>query len=217
MKTIKYIILGIVISLIIMSSFSFSSSNKNFTQTESVRFCSTYTQQEVLARLNPEDKFYLLVETEHRDPESSWIGSCPESNIERLWEYVQSDAFKVKVKEDLNLVAGIDLEDGRIPIYAIRESHANREFPVHDDLEEVRIMGGSDEPDYVLLITFSESGSEKWAAMTRTNTGRDIAILSEGKVVAAPRVQEEIRNGRCMISGNFTESEINRIKAALEN
>lgn len=217
MKTIRYIILGIILSSLILSSFSLSSSNNSFARTESIRFCKTYTQQEVLAWLKPEDKFYQLVETEHRDPESSWIGSCAKSDLERLWDYVQRDTFKAMVQGDLKLVAGIEVQDRMIPIYAIRESPADQVFPMHDDLEEVRIREGSHEADYELLITFSKSGSEKWAAMTRANTGRDIAMLKGGKVIAAPRVQEEIRNGRCMISGNFNEIEINRIKAALEN
>jgi SecD/SecF fusion protein len=55
-----------------------------------------------------------------------------------------------------------------------------------------------------------------WASLTRDNVGRNIAILFDGKVFGAPRVMEEIKNGECMISGNFTESELNRLKAALE-
>ncbi len=53
--------------------------------------------------------------------------------------------------------------------------------------------------------------------MTRLNKGKDIAILFNGTVLAAPRVQEEIKNGKCMISGQFTESEIKQLKTVLEN
>jgi len=50
----------------------------------------------------------------------------------------------------------------------------------------------------------------------RCHLVKDIAILFNGKVLAAPRVQEEIKNGKCLISGNYTESEIKRLKAAFE-
>ena len=53
--------------------------------------------------------------------------------------------------------------------------------------------------------------------MTRLNKVRDIAILYGNKVISAPRVREEIKGGKCLISGNFTESEINKLKAVLEN
>jgi len=49
--------------------------------------------------------------------------------------------------------------------------------------------------------------------MTRLNKGRDIAILFKGSVLAAPRLQEEIKNCECMISGTFTESEIKPLKS----
>ena len=69
----------------------------------------------------------------------------------------------------------------------------------------------------MLLFSFSGSGVEKWASMTGLNKGRDIAILFNGKVISAPRVQEEIKDGKCAISGKFSESEIKELKAILEN
>lgn len=52
--------------------------------------------------------------------------------------------------------------------------------------------------------------------MTRKNKGRNIAILYNGKVLAAPRVTEEIKGGKYMISGKYTEAEINKLNAAFE-
>ena len=52
--------------------------------------------------------------------------------------------------------------------------------------------------------------------MTRENIDRNIAILIEGKVVAAPVVKAEIRQGKCMISGNFSKEESTHMKALLE-
>ena len=53
--------------------------------------------------------------------------------------------------------------------------------------------------------------------MTRLNVGKDIAILFDSKVISAPRLREEIKNGFCSISGKFTEIEINELKAVFEN
>ena len=38
-----------------------------------------------------------------------------------------------------------------------------------------------------------------------------------GKVLAAPMVQMEITGGKCMISGDFSETEASEMKALLEN
>ena len=206
MRTIKYIVLAVM--LVGYPSI------KSIAQSGSVVFCETYTQEEVFSKLDPEDKLFNLMEIENTDPGSSRIGRCHESGLRNFRAYVQSDSFREKVQADLLLAPGDEAKDGMISIYAIRKS-AEQAFPQAQDLEEVSVSG--DESDgYSLLISFSDSGAKYWASMTRSNKGRDIAMLYAGKVISAPRVMEEIKIGKCSISGKFTESEINSLKAILE-
>ncbi len=208
MKTLKYIALGVILTSLVFSSF---------TQTETVIFSETYTQQEVLSKLDQDDHFFTWLQLEDTYPESSRIGRCHQANLEDVWNYVQSEGFRAKVQEDLIIVEGAEARDQMISLYAIKKSALNNELPSGQDLEEVSVSLDGDEENYMLLFSFSESGVEKWASMTRLNKGRDIAILFNGKVISAPRVQEEIKDGKCAISGKFTESEIKELKAILEN
>ena len=217
MKTIKYIALGVILSSLVFSSFSIYPSKKSPIQAEKVTFSETYTQQEVISKLEKDDQFFTWVQLEDTDPESSRIGRCHQDNLEDLWNYVQSEAFRAKVQKDLIIIEGAEARDHIISLYAIKKSASNDVFPSGQDLEEVSISLGDDEENYMLLFSFSESGVEKWASMTRLNNGRDIAILFNGKVISAPRVREEIKDGKCSISGKFTESEITELKAILEN
>ena len=217
MKTIKYIALGVILSSLVFSSFSIYPSKKSPIQAEKVTFSETYTQQEVISKLEKDDQFFTWVQLEDTDPESSRIGRCHQDNLEDLWNYVQSEAFRAKVQKDLIIIEGAEARDHIISLYAIKKSASNDVFPSGQDLEEVSISLGDDEENYMLLFSFSESGVEKWASMTRLNNGRDIAILFNGKVISAPRVREEIKDGKCSISGKFTESEIKELKAILEN
>ena len=217
MKTIKYIALGVILSSLVFSSFSIYPSKKSPIQAEKVTFSETYTQQEVISKLEKDDQFFTWVQLEDTDPESSRIGRCHQDNLEDLWNYVQSEAFRAKVQKDLIIIEGTEARDHIISLYAIKKSASNDVFPSGQDLEEVSISLGDDEENYMLLFSFSESGVEKWASMTRLNNGRDIAILFNGKVISAPRVREEIKDGKCSISGKFTESEIKELKAILEN
>ena len=216
MKTLKYIALGVILSSLIFSSFSFYPSGKNSMQTETVTFCETYTQEEVVSKLDPEEHFFTLVNLENTDPESSRIGRCKEADLSSLWEHIQSEAFRSKVQEDLVIATGDEIKDQMISLYAIRERVSNDVFPSQQDVEEVSIVKSDHEENYSLLMTFSKSGAEKWASMTRLNLERDIAILFDGKVISAPRVREEIKGGKCSISGKFSESEIEELKAILE-
>jgi len=217
MKTLKYIALGVILSSLIFSSFSIYPSRKSSIQTETVTFCETYTQEEVLSKLDPEELFFTLVKLENTYPESSRIGRCNEADLNRLWEHIQSEAFRSKVQEDLVIAAGAEIKDQMISLYAIKKKASNNMLPLQQDLEEVSISKDDQEDNYALLMTFSESGAKKWATMTRLNKGRSIAILFDGKVISAPMVREEIKDGKLMISGKFTESEIKELKAILEN
>ena len=217
MKTLKYIALGVILLSLIFSSFSIYPSRKSSIQAETVTFCETYTQEEVLSKLDTEDLFFTLANLENTNAESSRIGRCNEANLNRLWEHIQGEAFRSKVQEDLIIAAGDEIKDQMISLYAIRERASNDAFPSQQDVEEVSIIKSDYEENYSLLMTFSKSGAEKWASMTRLNLERDIAILFDGKVISAPRVREEIKGGKCSISGKFTESEIKELKAILEN
>lgn len=217
MKTLKYIILGVIFLSLVISSFSFSPSNRRFIQTDKVIFCETYTRQEIISKLDTNATFSTLVHMGYADPESSRIGSCKEADLKALWNHVQGEAFQSSVPENLIIVQGVETIDQMIPLYAIRKSDSNTAFPEQQDIKEVRISKSEHEENYALYISFSESGTKKWASMTQKNKGKDIAILFNGKVIAAPRVREEIKNGKCMISGKYTESEIIKLKAALEN
>jgi hypothetical protein len=216
MKIFKYIILGVILLSLVVSSFSFSPSNRPAYQAEKMEFCETYTRQEILSRLDKEDKLNTLFYKEGTDPGSARIGTCPEADLKALWIHIQSEAFRAKVPEDLIILAGAEAADQMISLYAIRKSGSHDAFPSPHDIGEVSVSRDN-EDNFALLISFTESGATTWASMTRKNKGRDIAILFDGKVIAAPRVQEEIKGGKCMISGNYTESEVYKLKAALEN
>jgi preprotein translocase subunit SecD len=217
MKILKYILLGVILSSLVFSSFSVNSSKKVDMQSSPVTFCETYTQQEVLSGLDQDDLFFKLVRMEDTDPKSSRIGSCNEADWEDLQNYAQSASFRAKVPSDLIIAAGTQEKDHMIFIYAIRECNSNEVFPTGADIEEVSFSSSEDGENYMLLFSFSKSGSQKWASMTRLNKGKAIAILNHGKVIAAPRVQEEIKNGKCSISGSYTRSEIFQLKAEFEN
>jgi len=216
MKTLKYILLGVILSSLVFSSFSFNPSKNSAAWSDQVKFCETYSQQELISKLDPGDSFFNWVQVQKKDPESSKIGICQKSDLQDLLDYCLGESFRALVPEDLKIVAGAAPKDQMIPIYVIHKSTSDNAFPMRQDLEELSVSKDESEDNYSLYITFSEAGAEKWASMTRLNIGKDIAILFKGEVIAAPRVREEIKHGKCMISGQFTESEINELKSAFE-
>lgn len=55
--------------------------------------------------------------------------------------------------------------------------------------------------DPVVSISFDNAGKEKFATITRENLNKRIAIVLDNKIVSAPNVQTEIKDGRAIITG----------------
>ena len=53
-------------------------------------------------------------------------------------------------------------------------------------------------------MTMNSEGAREWAALTKANVGKAVAIVLDGVVYSAPRVNQEIDGGQSSISGNFT-------------
>jgi SecD/SecF fusion protein len=53
-------------------------------------------------------------------------------------------------------------------------------------------------------MSMNSEGARLWAQMTKANMGKAIAIVLDGVVYSAPRVNGEIDGGNSQISGNFT-------------
>ena len=66
-----------------------------------------------------------------------------------------------------------------------------------------------------ILIALKEEYSNKWAALTRNNVGRPLAIVMDSKVLTAPNVFEEITGGKLVISGNFEIDEFYLMRSVI--
>lgn len=69
----------------------------------------------------------------------------------------------------------------------------------------------------VVALEFSPEGAEKFATLTTMNVGRTIAILLDGEVLTAPRVNEPITGGHAVITGNKTLEEAHNLAILLRS
>lgn len=56
-------------------------------------------------------------------------------------------------------------------------------------------------------LTFDDTGAKLFAAITKANVGREVAIFLDGLPISSPVVNEEITGGKAVISGNFSVEE----------
>lgn len=63
----------------------------------------------------------------------------------------------------------------------------------------------------VVSIRFDNAGTQKFAALTKKNLNKRIAIVLDNKIVSAPTVQTEITNGEAVITGSKDVAESKKL------
>jgi preprotein translocase subunit SecD len=66
-------------------------------------------------------------------------------------------------------------------------------------------------------IQFDTEGGQKFARMTQQYTGKLFAIILDGQVISAPRINEPILGGVSQISGSFTTESANQLAISLRS
>ena len=61
---------------------------------------------------------------------------------------------------------------------------------------------------YCLSLRFNNAGGKQFSYVTAQNTGRQLAITFDGKVLSTANVLAQVDGGCLQISGNFTEEEV---------
>ncbi len=83
-------------------------------------------------------------------------------------------------------------------------------------LESAQVQFDPNTNQPVVSLTFNEEGSNLFAALTKANIGKTIAIFLDGEIISAPVVRDEIRNGKAVISGRFTAQEARDLASSLK-
>ena len=105
-------------------------------------------------------------------------------------------------------VKGDDKIDGRFYLYAIKVSTPDGKAPldgsvVTEATEQYAQRGATAE----VSMTMNAEGTQEWSRMTGENIGKCIAIVLDGYVYSAPRVNSKIDKGQSQITGDFTIQE----------
>ena len=64
-------------------------------------------------------------------------------------------------------------------------------------------------------ITFDDKGAQLFDRVTAENVGKQLAIVLDGVVHSAPRIQDRISGGNAQITGNFTHDEAAKLAIVL--
>ena len=69
----------------------------------------------------------------------------------------------------------------------------------------------------VIDVEFSPEGKDLFAAVTKENINKRLAIVLNGQLYSAPVIRSEISEGRAQITGNFSEAEARELAAKIND
>ncbi len=126
-------------------------------------------------------------------------------------EYLANPAVRELFPADIAFkwgVKGDDKIDGRFYLYAIRISTPDGKAPLDGSVvTEAREQYAQRGANAVVSMSMNGEGTQEWARLTGENIGKCIAIVLDGYVYSAPRVNTKIDKGSSEISGDFTIQE----------
>ncbi|MEG2150047.1 MAG: protein translocase subunit SecDF [Bacteroidaceae bacterium] len=140
------------------------------------------------------------------------VGYAHYKDTAEINKYLTMKAATDEFPKELKLKWGVKAADFDkkaqvFELYAIKSTERNGKAPLEGDV----VTTAKDDYDQYghpsVSMSMNSDGSRRWAMMTKQNVGKSIAIILDGYVYSAPRVNGEITGGSSQITGNFTPEE----------
>jgi len=120
-------------------------------------------------------------------------------------------AFEMRLAETQPAAGLVEAEvpDSSTKVYLHREA-----IVTNADVVGARVISGITSVNFNVAVTFNSAGAAKMARATASHIDKPVAILINGRVIAAPIVRSQITD-QAVISGDFNNSQASAIAAGL--
>ncbi|MBQ5980689.1 MAG: protein translocase subunit SecDF [Prevotella sp.] len=153
----------------------------------------------------------LLAMFQPTDGQLSMVGFANVRDTAEVNAILRSEVAKQIMPSDVKLLWSAkptDMIQGSkniFELHALKVTNSSGRAPLEGDVvtdarDQFNNLDGSPE----VSMSMNTEGARRWAALTKANVGKAIAIVLDGVVYSAPRVNGEIDGGQSSISGNFT-------------
>ena len=150
------------------------------------------------------------------------VGYANKRDMAAIDELLASPEAKEVLPSDLRLKWGVKgMGEGAganvYELYAIKVTERNGRAPLEGDV----VTDASDSFDQrglpCVSMKMNVDGARRWAALTKANLKRCIAIVLDDNVYSAPTVQSEITGGNSEITGHFTAEDTRDLANVLKS
>ena len=150
------------------------------------------------------------------------VGYAAKRDMDAITELLETPEAKAILPADLRLKWGVKgvgegANSNIHELYAIKVTERNGRAPLEGDV----VTDAKDEFDQngrpCVSMKMNVDGARRWAALTKANLKRCVAIVLDDNVYSAPVVQSEITGGNSSISGNFTTEDTRDLANVLKS
>ena len=160
-----------------------------------------------------------LMQIQGMAPNGCVVGYALAADTAAVNALLQSEAAQTALPADLQLAWGVKSAEGMKA--NIFELYALRKVNGRPSMEGDVIADAKDDFDQnhqpIVSMTMTTNGSRDWAALTKKNLKKCVAIVLDGYVYSAPDVQSEITGGNSQISGHFTTDDTRDLANVLKS
>lgn len=173
-------------------------------------FYETYTHNEILDLLKPDNQLFKLLNSPLVKTDSDpRVGCSITENREKTDQYLRSSTPVRNCK----FFWGFESKKSGYCLFALKTNAEGKPLIVRADIGSVKIVTGKDTTDHKIQIKLKPVASGIFADATKNNLNRVIAIVIDDQVYAWPVVRNVIEGGEIEVTGNFTEKEVNYFPA----
>ena len=159
-----------------------------------------------LEQLKKQHPLLALLQTV-QGPSLSTVGYAHERDTAEINKLLYGEDAQKVVPSDMKLLWSAKAVEGTkniFELHALKVTSSSGRAPLEGDV----VVDAKDEFDNFgnpcVSMSMNNKGARLWAQLTKQNVGKAIAIVLDGVVYSAPRVNGEISGGNSQISGNFT-------------
>jgi SecD/SecF fusion protein len=151
------------------------------------------------------------------------VGLAHFTDTAQVNDYLQMKKVRSIFPRDLNFAWGVkpyqgDESESYYPLYALKVTGREGQAPLTGDVvTDARTQFGRNQATAEVSMSMNAEGAKTWARLTKNNVGEHLAVVLDGFVYSAPRVNQEIKGGQTSITGDFSVQEAKDLANVLKS
>ena len=169
-----------------------------------IEFFIAYNQDELSEILKGDRRLFLLLNTTEIKNSDFRVGCTSMSKTEKVNQFIKS---KESVK-NCRFVWSNFSDSANVCLYALKTEQNKGPLLTGIDIESVTFNKEKKFNSWYTEFSFKKPAVKVWSDLTRVNINKSVAIGIDNHVICSPIIRSVIENGKCMITGNFTKTDV---------